>query len=380
MLLIKDIQVYSPKYIGEKDVLITNGKISLIEDNIERFSEKIKVIDGKDKILVPGLIDNHVHITGGGGEGSFKTRVAEITLSKLIEGGITTAIGLMGTDSTTRSVENLVAKAKGLKEEGVSVYVHTGGYSYPSATLTGEVKKDIVFVEEIIGVKIALSDHRSSSLSDDELARLASDARIAGMLSAKAGIVVAHMGDGEDGLGIVNRVLEKTEIPIRTIRPTHVNRKKELLMESFEYAKKGGVIDLTCGISDELSPRMVIKQAKEKGIPLENITISSDGHGSFSDYDEYGNLLKIGVSSVSNLLLELVKMIKEEKMELEEALMFFTTNVAKALSLYPNKGTIKEGSDADLLILNKDMELISVIANGNLVMDDSKVIVRGTYE
>ena len=154
MLLIKNIEVYSPDYIGAKDVLIINEKISLIEDSIEKFSEKIRVIDGKGRMLVPGLIDNHVHITGGGGEGSFKTRVPEITLSKLIQGGITTAIGLMGTDSTTRSVENLVAKAKGLKEEGVSVYVHTGAYSYPSTTLTGDVKKDIAFVEEIIGVKI----------------------------------------------------------------------------------------------------------------------------------------------------------------------------------------------------------------------------------
>lgn len=380
MILIKNIEVYSPDYLGKKDVLLAGGKISLIEDKIERFNEKIRLIDGEDKILVPGLIDNHVHITGGGGEASFKTRVPEIGLSKLIEAGVTTAVGLMGTDSTTRSLENLLAKAKALKEEGLSVYVHTGAYSYPSPTLTGQVKKDIVFVQEIIGVKIALSDHRSSSLTEDELSRLASDARIAGMLSDKAGIVVAHMGGGEDGLGIVNRVLGKTEIPIKTIRPTHVNRKKELLLESLEYAKKGGIIDLTCGMSDELSPSKVIKLAKEKGVPLENITISSDGYGSFSDYDEYGNLLRIGVSSVKNIFLELAKMVKEEEFELEEALTFFTRNVSKSLSLYPKKGRIAEASDADLLILSKDIELLAVIANGNLMMEDSKIIVKGTYE
>ena len=136
MILIKNIEVYSPDYLGKKDVLLAGGKISLIEDKIERFNEKIRLIDGEDKILVPGLIDNHVHITGGGGEASFKTRVPEIGLSKLIEAGVTTAVGLMGTDSTTRSLENLLAKAKALKEEGLSVYVHTGAYSYPSPTLT----------------------------------------------------------------------------------------------------------------------------------------------------------------------------------------------------------------------------------------------------
>lgn len=380
MLLIKNIKIYSPKYLGKKDVLIGDEKILLIEDNIDKFNDKIEVIDGQGKILTPGLIDNHVHITGGGGEGSFKTRVPEIQLSELIEGGITTVVGLLGTDSTTRSVESLVAKAKALKEEGISVYVHTGAYSYPSPTLTGDVKRDITFIEEIIGVKIALSDHRSPSLTEDELARLASDARVAGMISGKAGIVVAHMGDGKDGLGIINRVLEKTEIPIRTIRPTHVNRKEELLVEGFEYARNGGIIDLTCGIYEELSPSKVIKQAIRKEIPLESILISSDGYGSYSDYDEYGNLLKIGVSSVDSLLSELTKMVGEENIELEQALSFFTTNVSKSLNLYPKKGTIKEDSDADLLILNENMELTAVVARGKLMMNDSKVIIKGTYE
>lgn len=380
MLLIKNIEVYSPRYLGKKDVLIANEKISLIEDSIHKFSEKIKVIDGIDKILVPGLIDSHVHITGGGGEGSFKTRVPEIMLSKLIEAGITTVVGLLGTDSNTRNIENLVAKAKALKEEGISAYVYTGAYSYPSPTLTGEVGKDIVFVDEIIGVKIALSDHRSSNLNEDKLIALASNARVAGMLSGKAGIVVAHMGDGNDGLGMVNRVLKKADIPVKTIRPTHVNRKKELLIESFEYARKGGIIDLTCGINEELPPRKIIKLAKEQGIPLENILISSDGYGSFSKYDEYGNLLEIGVSPVNSLLLELVKMVKEEEIPLQEALMFFTTNISKALSLYPKKGTIDEDMDADLLILNKELKLISVISRGKLMMNQSKVIVKGTYE
>lgn len=380
MILIKNINVYTPKYIGIKDVLITNGKITMIEDNIESFNEKIRIVDGTDKKLIPGLIDNHVHITGGGGEGSFKTRVPEITLSKLIEGGITTVVGLLGTDSTTRSVENLLSKAKALKEEGISVYVHTGSYGYPSITLTDSVKKDIVFIEEVIGVKIAISDHRSPSISQSELARLASDARVAGMLSGKAGIVVVHMGSGKKGFNLINEVLEETEIPIRTMRPTHVNRKEELLIESFDYAKRGGLIDLTCGIYKDLSPGNVIVRAESEGVPLENITVSSDGYGSWSRYDEYGNMLEIGVSSVSSLYNELQTMILELNFDLEKALGFFTINVSKALNLYPKKGTISLGADADLLIIDENVNLISVVANGKLMLDDGKLEVRGTYE
>ncbi|SNS67290.1 isoaspartyl dipeptidase. Metallo peptidase. MEROPS family M38 [Anaerovirgula multivorans] len=380
MILVKNIEIYDPGYIGIKDILISGNKIALIDDHIEVFNDKIQIIDGSGKKLIPGFIDQHVHITGGGGEGSFKTRAPEITLSKLIEAGITTVVGLLGTDSTTRSMENLVAKAKALKEEGVSVYVHTGSYEFPTVTLTDSVKKDIVFIEEIIGAKVAISDHRSSSLTHDELARLASDARVAGMLSDKAGIVVVHMGNGKKGLQLINEVLEETDIPIRTIRPTHVNRKEELLMASFEYAKRGGIIDLTCGIYKELSPGKVIQRAEELDVPLENITISSDGYGSWSRYDAYGKMIEIGVSQVTSLYEEFKNMVLEIGFDLEKALKFITTNVSRSLSLYPQKGTIQEGSDADLLIIDNNIEIKGVIANGELMMHEGKLLKRGTYE
>lgn len=381
MIIIKNIEIYSPEYIGKKDVFISGGKINLIRDNIDIEHEDIKVIDGSGKILTPGFIDQHVHITGGGGEGSFKTRAPEITLSKLTSCGITTVVGLLGTDGTTRSVENLVAKAKALKEEGISVYTHTGSYEYPTITLTDSVKKDIVFIEEIIGCKVALSDHRSSSMTNAELKRLASDVRIAGMLSGKAGIVAIHMGDGEKGLKPVFEVLEETEIPIKTMRPTHVNRRKELLEQSFEYAKMGGIIDLTCGIYDELSPKNVVKEAKILGVPSENITISSDGYGSWSKYDEQGNLVKIGVSSVSSLYKEFKDMIDENKgVNIDNSLSYFTSNVAKALEIYPKKGCIAEGSDADMIIFNEEFIIDSVIANGRIMVENSEVLVYGSYE
>lgn len=379
MILIKNIQVYTPKYIGTKDVLVGNNKVTLIDDEIPCFHDDIKVIDGTGKKLIPGLIDNHVHITGGGGEGSFKTRVPEITLSKLIEGGITTVIGVLGTDSTTRSVENLIAKAKALKEEGITAYAYTGSYGYPSVTLTGSVKKDIVFIEEVIGVKIALSDHRSPSISFDELARLGSDARVAGMLSGKAGVVLVHMGDGRKGLGLINEILEETEIPIRNFIPTHVNRKKELLYEAFDYAKKGGIIDLTCGISSDMKPTKVVIKAEEEGVPLENITISSDGYGSWSNYDEHGKIIEIGVSSVSSLYDEFKSMVVDYNLSLEKALQFFTTNVAKAFSL-SNKGIIREDSDGDLIIIDENMNINTVISRGKIMLDNGKIIRKGTYE
>lgn len=380
MILIKNVEVYSPKYIGKKDVLISGEKIVLIEDSLEFDNYRIKIIDGNGKKLVPGFIDQHVHITGGGGEGSFKTRVPEIMLSKLTTAGITTVVGLLGTDGTTRSVESLVSKAKGLKEEGISVYVHTGSYEYPTVTLTESVKRDIVFIDEIIGCKIALSDHRSSTINNDELKRVASDVRVAGMISGKAGILVVHMGDGKRGLAPINEVLESSDIPVRTIRPTHVNRNKKLLEEGLAFSQKGGVIDLTCGIYEELSPRKVIKRAIEDGLNTETITISSDGYGSWSNYDEFGNLVKIGVSSVKALHNEFKSMVLDESICIEDALAFVTSNVAKALEVYPKKGHIKEGSDGDVLLLDENLDIDTVIARGKVMIENKEVKVYGTYE
>ena len=379
MILIKQASIYAPAFQGVQDVLLGGEAILLMGENIELNHPGVKVIDGAGKRLMPGLIDQHVHITGGGGEGSFKTRVPEITLSKLVEAGITTVVGLLGTDASTRSVENLVAKAKALKEEGITAYAHTGSYEYPSVTLTGSVRKDIVFIDEIIGGKVALSDHRSSSLTPAELARLASDVRTAGMLSGKAGALIAHMGSGRRGMGMIREVLETTDIPITTIRPTHVNRAESLLNEALEFAKDGGIIDITCGTYQEWPAHRVIQLARERQVPLENITISSDGYGSWSTYDEKGVMLKIGVSQVTSFWETLRHMVVEEAVALEEALPFFTSHVAEALSL-KQKGRVAVGADADLLLVNSEMQLESVIARGRLMMHEGSCLVKGTYE
>ncbi|MEG1285964.1 MAG: beta-aspartyl-peptidase [Romboutsia sp.] len=380
MILIKNIDIYAPQHLGKKDILLSSGKITLIEDNIEFDNDKVNVIDGSSKKLVPGFIDQHVHITGGGGEGSFRTRVPEIMLSKLTTAGITTVVGLLGTDATTRSVENLVSKGKALKEEGLSVYLHTGSYEYPTVTLTDSVRKDIAFVDEIIGCKIAVSDHRSSTLTNEELQRVASDVRVAGMISGKAGILVCHMGDGKRGLNPIKEALENSDLPIRTMRPTHVNRNENLLEQGFDFAKRGGVIDLTCGIYEKLSPKKVIQKAIKEEVPTENITISSDGYGSWSNYDEFGNLVKIGVSSVSSLYNEFKSMVVDENIDIEHALTYVTSNVAKALDLYPQKGCISENSDGDLLLLDENLDIDTVIAKGRVMIENKAIKVWGTYE
>lgn len=362
-----------------KDLLIGGEKILQIQDHIDVGNLTVEVIDCEGKRVVPGFIDTHVHLTGGGGEGSFKTRVSEITLSPLVRGGITTVVGLLGTDDCTRSIETLVAKTKALKEEGLTAYCLTGAYGYPSVTLTGSGKKDIVFIEEVIGTKIAVNDHRSPSITASELSRLASDSRVAGMLSGKPGIVIVHMGDGKKRFELLREVLEQTDLPIQILRPTHVNRNRELFQEAIAFALDGGLIDLTCGRTGAGSPTESVKEALEKGVPCENITISSDGYGSWSTYDEKGQLLKMGVASVSALHEEFITMAKSG-FSVEDALPYFTKNVAKSLDIYPQKGVLQEGSDADIIVLNQDLSIHHLFARGQHMLCEGEVVVKGSYE
>jgi len=378
--LIKDVEVYSPEYSGKKDLLIGGGKILLIKDKIEFNDEDIEVIDGQNKKMLPGFIDPHVHITGGGGEGSFKTRVPEIPLSDLTSAGITTVVGLLGTDGVTRSVENVLAKAKSLEENGITALIHTGSYRYPSKTITDSVQKDVVLIDEIIGAKVAISDHRSSQIGAEELKFIGSEVRTAGMLADKAGIVCVHMGDGKKGLGPIIEAVEDSELPIQTFAPTHINRNESLLAEGFEFLKKGGIIDLTCGIFDDLSPASVISKARKKNLPTENITVSSDGYGSWSSYDEKGNLLEIGASSVGTLYEEFKSLVSQYDFELEEALPYFTSNPAKILKLFPQKGNIEQGADADLIIADFDLKIDTVLAKGEIMVKNGEIIKRGAYE
>lgn len=380
-ILIKNIQVYSPENIGEKDVLICNDKIVEIEENISYALKDLKIIDGTGKRLVPGIMDQHIHVIGGGGEGSFKTRVPEVNLSDLIKGGVTTVVGLLGTDCLTRSVENLVAKTKALKEEGINAYCLTGGYEFPSPSLTGNVKKDIVFIDEIIGIKLALSDHRSSIVTNSELARLASEARVGGMLSGKAGYVTLHMGNGARSIKPIFEVLKDTDIPINHFRPTHVGRKKELFYDCIEFNKMGGYIDIT---ADDRGNIMKVTELfkiliENKG-DLSKVTLTSDGNGSWSNYDESGKMIEIGAAKCNVVLEKIIELAKEDIFSLDQALKFGTSNVADALGISNKRGYIKEDYFADLVILDEHLELDGVISNGRIMMEDKEILVKGTYE
>ncbi|MFC7784892.1 MULTISPECIES: beta-aspartyl-peptidase [unclassified Rossellomorea] len=389
LTLIQNGEVYAPEYLGKKDILIVDNKIGFIEDKIEpphQFVD-IKIVDATGKYVVPGFIDSHVHIMGGGGEGSFRTRTPEIQLTQATLAGITTLVGVIGTDGTTRTMASLVAKAKGLEEEGITCYAQTGSYQVPLKTLTGKIEDDIILVDRIIGVgEVAIADHRSSQPTVNELTKIASAARIGGMLSGKSGIVNVHVGDSHDHLKLLEEIVDTTDIPIKQFYPTHINRNAHLFEAGIQYAQRGGYVDFTTSTipqfleDGEVKCSKALKRMLDAGVPVEQITYTSDGQASLPNFDGDGELIGLQIGQVSSLYCEVKDAVLEEGIPLETAIKVITSNPAKILKL-KQKGHVEAEKDADLVLLDKNtLEVNTVFAKGKLMVENGEAIVKGTFE
>lgn len=386
--IIKNVDVYEPEHLGRKDIVLVGDKIEGVYDNIQVPSDflEVKVIDGHGLIAIPGLIDSHVHIIGGGGEGGFKTRTPELQLSHIVNAGITTIVGCIGTDGVCRDMKGLVAKAYALCEEGVTCYCYTGSYDVPVKSITDNIKSDILLIDRVIGVgEVAISDHRSSQPTYEQFSNVIASARVGGLLSGKAGVVNVHLGNGKRMMDYLFRLIDETEIPPTQILPTHVNRSNELFNTGLEYTKKGGFIDFTTSSDPnhleegELSASKALRKALEGGINIEQITFSSDGNGSMPLFGTDGKLIGMGICSVSTLFRE-VKEAINNGVPMELALKVVTSNVADVLKLH-SKGRISKGKDADILLVEKNnLEINSVISKGTVMMMNKELLVKGTFE
>ena len=383
IILIKNATVYSPKNLGLVHLVIAGGKVVYIGKKCPSLGDElaIQTIDAQGQAVIPGFIDAHTHITGGGGEAGFSTRVPPVPLSQFTRAGVTTVVGLLGTDDLTRNTESIIAQVYALREEGLSAYCYTGGYHLPPTTLTGSVKSDIVFIEPIIGVgELAISDHRSSQPTLNELLKIASEAHVARLMTGKAGILHLHLGDGERGLSLIREALSTAEIPARTYNPTHINRRKALFDEACDLAKQGCWVDVTAFETGDVGyePAEALMRYMEQDLPQDKLTISSDGGGCLPCFDQHGHMTKMDFASSSSMT-DVFYQLLDEGVTMEACLPFFTSNVADLMN-FKNKGRLTLGCDADLLILDPKMRIKHVMAQGQWHVFDQQIIKKGSFE
>ncbi|MCX6551168.1 MAG: beta-aspartyl-peptidase [Acidobacteria bacterium] len=387
MLLLKNVDAYTPAPAGRTDILIAGGRLVRVEADIRVPEGFCEVVEAGGVIAVPGFIDGHVHMTGGGGEGGYATRTPELLLSDAIKGGVTTIVGCLGTDGVTRSLEGLLAKARGLADEGLSTFIYTGHYSVPVQTITGSIERDLLLIDKVIGVgEVALSDHRSTQPTFDEFARVAAQSRRGGILSGKAGVVNVHMGDGLRGLSLLRRLAAETEIPVTQFLPTHINRNPTLFGEGIAWAKGGGFVDFTTSTvpqflaEGEVKCSAGLRRMLDAGVDIGHITFTSDGQGSMPDFDAQGRLKRLDIARVTSLWVEVRDAVQQDGVALATALRVVTSNPARILKL-TGKGQLVAGADADLVLLDADtLAIRGVMAGGAWLMRDGHVLAAGTFE
>ena len=389
MLLIQNADLYAPDHRGSRDLLIGGERVLWIGAPGEFGDLPAALRAGCERIdlaglrLIPGLVDAHVHVTGGGGEAGFRTRVPAPVLGRYTSAGVTTVVGLLGTDDTARGPRELLAGIYALREEGLSAWGWVGGYHLPPATLTGSLRTDLALVEALIGVgEVAISDHRSSQPTFDEIVRLGADAHVAGLMSGKAGIVHLHLGDGPRGLDLVRRAVAETEIPARVWHPTHVNRRRALFEEALDLVRRGCTIDVTAFPVDEgedaWSAADAVRRYLDSGLPPERLTVSSDAGGCLPCFDAEGRVAQMGVGDAGALLASIAE-LGSAGVPLGRALPAFTSNPARLLRL-PRKGVVEVGCDADLVALDAAGRAHTVIARGAVHVRDGALVRRGTFE
>jgi beta-aspartyl-dipeptidase (metallo-type) len=356
--VIENGEIYAPEPLGRGSLLLAGGKIVRVggEIDIEKLEATglgCEVVDAEGCVVLPGFIDPHQHILGAGGEAGPASRMPEIPIKDILRAGMTTVIGILGTDSTTRHLTSLLAKARGLEEQGITTYIYTGNFQVPPPTFTGSVRDDMVVIDKVLGVgEIAIADFRSSKPTVEELGRVVSDAVVGGTMSGKAGVAHFHTGAGNEKLGLLHALLDRYDIPAKNLHATHITRSHALIEDAVALAKRGAYVDMDT-IDPDFGPSF--KYYREHGGPLDHLTVSSDAGAGTSQ----------GPHAFYRAFVDAVH---KHGLRVEEILPSFTLNTSTVLKL-PQKGRLKAGADADVLVLRKDtLEIKHLYAMGKKML------------
>ncbi len=381
--------LFAPEDRGVNDILICQEKIAKIDKDLSHLGKQLEaeVISADGKIVVPGFIDEHVHFLGGGDYEGPAGATTDIEFSSLTTSGITTAVGCLGSDDTARNMLDLMRRALDLEKLGITTYLYTGSFNVPSPTITGNVRRDVMMVDKVLGVKFAISEVMASSSSLKEMAEVAKDSYLGGLISGKKGLIHLHVGKKAQRLEPLFDLLKLTDIPITYFVPTHVNHFEPNVMEhAIQFLKMGGTVDLSAimdpeaGSLSSLRPDLALSEFLKAGISIEQIALSSDGNVSMPIFDEKGNKTGLFNAGVDHLYHMFLMIVKNCRVSFSDSLKMVTSNVARVLGIENRKGSIRVGKDADLILFNKDYSIDVVLARGRVMVEGGKALVRSYFE
>ena len=382
-------EVYAPERLGKVDVMIVNDKVVAVGPSLEVPGKyPCEVVDAAGKVVYPGFVDGHIHFTGANDGQGPVGHTYDVSWRDIVESGVTTAVGTLGGEMEVRSLEGLYWKAVELELMGLTTYIYTGCFHIPPPTITGSVRRDVIMLEKVRGLKTAISDATTSHHTWRELAELVSEVNLGAETVRKVAVTHVHVGRRPGRMDMLFELLENTGLDPKRIVPTHVNRlEPDVVEQGIEYVKMGGVVDLTTQMRREegtltgVKTEYAVKRMLDAGCPIEGITISSDANCPMMIRDGRGKQIGLYVALVDFNRREVRDIVKNRVAPFEEALKMVTTNPARVLGIGDRKGRIEVGYDADIVIADSidNLRVERVYSKGKSLVEKGKSLFQGHY-
>lgn len=385
-MLIKNGRVIDPSNNIDclLDILIEDGRISKVAKNIK--IEKGEIIDATGKIILPGIVDMHVHLREPGRED--KETVFSATKAAL-KGGVTSLLAMPNTEPAIDSAET-IEFLKGIIEKDAKANVFICG-----SITKGRLGKELT---DIAGLKkkgaIAISDDGSSV--DDE--RILQEA----LRKAKEenALVICHCEDKYlSGQGVVNLGFTSTRMGLRGISkeseykrierdiglaekvdaPLHIahiscsesveiiaKSKKRGLRITAETAPhyfsltESAVLDYDTNM--KMNPPLRSKadvQAIKQGLVCGTIDAIASDHAPHTANEKEIEFerAEFGVIGLETLLAAgITELVGKGVLSWPELVRKITVNPARILGI--DRGTLAVGSSADIVIVSPDKEWV----------------------
>lgn len=171
-ILISGAKVWMDGAFVQRDVLVEDGRVVEISDHIQP-REEIRVVDGTGKMLLPGLVDLHVHLREPGY--GYKETIATGTRAAA-RGGFTTVCTMPNLNPAPDSPEYLAEQLEIIDKDAIIEVL-------PYATITTSRKGDeCVDYEAMAGSVAGFSDDgtgvQSAEVMEEAMRRIAPTGKI----------------------------------------------------------------------------------------------------------------------------------------------------------------------------------------------------------
>ncbi|WP_435262379.1 amidohydrolase family protein [Tenacibaculum sp. nBUS_03] len=381
-ILIKNATVWTSdnqKVLNNTDVLITNGKITKIGNNLN--DRNAKVIDGSDKYLTAGIIDEHSHIAASAINEAGHNSSAEVTIEDVVDpsdiniyrniaGGVTSIQILHGSANPIGGQSAILKLKWGENADGL---IYKNSPKFIKFALGENVKQSnwgdnntVRFPQTRMGVEQVYIDYFQRAKEYDAKKKSGTPYRKDIELETLAEIInkkrfISCHSYVQSEINMLMKVAEKFNFNINTF--THI-------LEGYKVAdkmKKHGVGGST--FSDWWAYKFEVNDA----IPYNAAIMHKQGITVAINSDD--------AEMSRRLNQEAAKTMKYGGMTEQEAWSMITINPAKLLHLDDRTGSIEVGKDADVVLWSDNplsiyAKVEKTIIDGTIYFDINQDIAK----